>query len=140
MMFVLDCSMAMAFVLRDESTADTDAILDMLGQGSSAVVPALWRWEVANVLLVAQRRGRVASTDAHRHMAQLKGLPIEVDETACEESWSAAYALGQKHSLSSYDAAYLEVAIRRGIPLASLDRELRTAAKAEKVQLLPEKL
>lgn len=140
MMFVLDCSMAMAFVLRDESTDDTDAILDRLGQGSSAVVPALWRWEVANVLLMAQRRGRVTPADAHRHMAQLRGLPIEMDETACEESWSAAFALAQKHSLSSYDATYLEVAIRRGIPLASLDRELRAAAKVEKVQLLPEKL
>jgi predicted nucleic acid-binding protein len=138
--FVLDSSLAMAFVLRDESSAATDAVLDRLGQGAKAFVPALWRWEVANVLLMAERRGRIASADAHRHMLHLKNLPIEVDEASWDEAWSAVHLLAQKHSLTAYDAAYLEAAIRHGAPLGSLDKELRAAAKAEKVPLLPEKL
>lgn len=140
MTFVLDSSLAMAFVLRDEASAATDAVLDRLGQGAKAFVPALWRWEVANVLLMAERRGRIASADAHRHMLHLKNLPIEVDEASWDEAWSAAHLLAQKHRLTACDAAYLEAAIRHGAPLGSLDEELRAAAKAEKVPLLPEKL
>lgn len=77
MTFVLDSSLAMAFVLRDEASAATDAVLDRLGQGAKAFVPALWRWEVANVLLMAERRGRIASADAHRHMLRLETFPLK---------------------------------------------------------------
>jgi predicted nucleic acid-binding protein len=104
-----------------------------------ALVPALWRWEVANALLMAERRSRITSADNYRHLAHLKALPIEVDALAFEEAWSGTHALARKHKLTVYDAAYLEAAIRHGMALGSLDTALRAAAKAEKVPLLPGK-
>jgi len=138
MNLVLDSSLALAFVLEDEATPESDAILDSLGNGTVAHVPALWRWEVANGLLMAERRNRITSAESHRHLAHLKALPIEVDASAFEETWSGAQVLARKHKLSIYDAAYLEAAIRHGVALGSLDNGLRAAAKAEQVPLLPE--
>jgi predicted nucleic acid-binding protein len=137
--FVLDSSLAMAFVLADEATAETDKILDTLGQGAKAFTPALWRWEVGNVLLMAERRKRITAAQSSRHLAALQALPVETDEDASREAWNAGLLLARKHHLSLYDASYLELAIRRGVPLGSLDAELRKAAKAEGVKLLPEK-
>jgi len=139
-MFVLDSSLALTFVLEDEATPESDAMLDSLGHGAVALVPALWRWEVANALLMAERRNRLTSADVHRHLSHLRALPIEVDAPAFEEAWSGAQSLARKHKLTIYDAAYLEAAIRRGVALGSLDNELRAAAKAESVPILPEKL
>jgi predicted nucleic acid-binding protein len=137
MIFVLDSSLALAFVFADEATVDTDKILDGFAHGSKAIVPALWRWEVANVLLLAQRRKRIGKTEAHRHLALLKQLPVEIDETALEEVWSNTLHIAEKHGLTCYDAAYLEIAIRRGVVLGSLDRDLRIAAKSEGILSLP---
>lgn len=139
-MFVLDSSLALTFVLKDEATPESDAILDSLGHGAVAYVPALWRWEVANGLLMAERRNRITSAENYRHLTHLKALPIEVDALAFEEAWSGTNALARKHKLTIYDAAYLEAAIRHGVAFGSLDTALRAAAKAEKVPLLPEKL
>ena len=139
MNFVLDSSLALSFVLKDETTAQTDQVLDSFGQGAKAFVPALWRWEVANALLMAERRKRLAPADVHRHLTQLNSLPIEVDDAALDQAWTATQLLAQQHKLSSYAAAYLEIAIRRAVALGSLDRELRAAAKAEKVFLFPVK-
>ena len=140
MNFVLDTSLALAFVLADEANDSTDAVLDTLGRGARAYVPTLWCWEVVNVLLLAQRRGRLTEAKALQHAAHLRALPIETDEAAEDAAWQATRILAQKHRLSAYDAAYLEVALRRGLPLGSLDGELRAAAKAENVSVLPEKL
>ncbi len=139
MNFVQDASLALAFVLNDEATPATDKVLDSLGQGAKAYVPALWWWEVANVLLLAERRNRVTSAEAHRHWVRLKALPIEVDLAASDEAWTATLSLAKKHQLTIYDAAYLEMAIRRDLPLGSLDLKLRSAAKSDQVPLLPEK-
>jgi predicted nucleic acid-binding protein len=130
----------MAFVLSDEATADTDKILDTLGKGANAFTPPLWRWEVANVLLMAEKRRRITAGESGRHLVLLKGLPIEQDEHSNHESWNAALSLARKHGLTVYDAAYLELALRKCLPLGSLDAELRKAAKSEGVQLLPQKL
>jgi len=138
--FVLDASMAMAFVFEDEATHETDQILDRCGEGHRAVVPALWRWEVGNALLMAARRERLSRPEARQHLARLGLLPVTVDERAWHESWGAAWFLAAKHRLTLYDAAYLELAVRLGAPLASLDTELRRAAKAEGVTLWPGKL
>jgi len=140
MNLVLDSSLALTFVLEDEATPESDAILDSLGSGALAHVPALWRWEVANGLLMAERRKRITSAENHRHLAHLKALPIELDASAFEEAWSGTQALARKHKLTIYDAAYLEVAIRHGVALGSLDTGLRAAAKAEGVPLLPARL
>ena len=140
MNFVLDSSLALAFVLKDEATAGTDRVLDSFGQGAKACAPALLRWEVANVLWMAERRKRITQAEAHRHLTLLKALPIEIDEGAMDEAWSATLLLARKHKLTSYDAGYLELSIRRGVALGSLDDELRAAAKVEKVLLLPERV
>lgn len=140
MIFVLDVSLAMAFVFQDEATVRTDEILDSLGQDAEAITPALWRWEVGNVLLLAERRGRITVSDSHRHLTALQTLPVETDEDASRAAWNASLLLARTRKLTLYDAAYLELAIRRGVPLGTLDRELRRAAKAERVQLLPRRL
>ncbi len=140
MTFVLDASLTMAFVFQDEANAQTDKILDGFGQDTEAITPALWRWDVGNVLLMAERRRRITAAESHRHLTSLQTLPVETDEHASREAWNAGLFLARGHKLTLYDAAYLELAIRRGVPLGSLDRELRHAAKAEGVRLLPEKL
>ena len=130
----------MAFILQDEATADTDKILDRLGQGAKALAPALWRWEAGNVLLMAERRKRITPAESQRHLTLLQSLPVELDDDAWREAWNAAPLLAREHQLTLYDAAYLELAMRRGVPLGSLDTDLRKAAKAEGVKLLPEKV
>ena len=89
---------------------------------------------------MAERRKRITASDVHQHSRLLKLLPIEIDHAALDESWSATMLLARNYELTSYDAAYLEISVRRGVALGSLDKELRTAANAEKVPLLPEKL
>jgi predicted nucleic acid-binding protein len=136
MNLIVDASFALAWVLRDESTAETDKVLDSLGRGSKAGVPALWRWEIANALLSIERRKRATKAEVARHLMLLQSYPIEIDETAANQAWTATHLLAQQHKLTSYDAAYLELALRRGLPLASLDAALQLAAKAERVELL----
>ena len=140
MNFVLDSSLTMAFVLQDEASPATDTILDSFGQGAKAFSPALWRWEVGNVLLMAERRKRITQAESHRHLTSLQSLPVELDDNAWREAWNTTLLLARSHQLTLYDAAYLELAIRRGVPLGSLDTDLRKAAKAEGVKLLPQKI
>ena len=135
MNFVVDPSYAMAWVLKDEATSETNKILISLGQGSKAFAPALWRWEIANALLNVEKRNRATKAEVGKHMNLLKSYPIEIDEAAVDQAWAATHLLAQKHKLTSYDASYLELAIRRGLPLASLDAELQVAAKAENVEV-----
>ena len=139
MNFVVDSSFALAWVLQDETTPETDQALDSLGQGAKAFTPALWRWEVANALLMVEQRKRATITEINSHLALLRSLPIELDETAHDQAWTATFSLARKHKLTSYDASYLELALRRVLPLATLDAELAVAAKLENVALLPAK-
>jgi len=135
MNFIVDASFALAWVLKDESTAKTDEILDSLARGARAFVPALWRWEIANTLLSVERRKRATSIEVGRHLRLLQTYPIEVDEAGIQQAWTATHMLAQKYRLTSYDSAYLELAVRRGLPLATLDAALQTAAKTEKVEV-----
>lgn len=137
MTFVLDSSLAMAFVFQDEATPRTDSVLDGFGRGDEAVTPSLWRWEVGNALLMAERRKRITAAEGNRHLVALQTLPIATDEDASREAWSATLLLARAHELTLYDAAYLELAMRLGVPLGSLDTELRNAGGAEGVKLLP---
>ena len=137
MNFIVDSSMALAWVMRDEAGPETDKILDSLGQGTRAFVPAIWQWEIANAFLSVERRKRATKMEISRHLSLLRSLPIEVDEAAINQAWGATHLLAQRRQLTSYDAAYLEMAIRLGLPLATLDKDLAAAAKIEKVELLP---
>jgi predicted nucleic acid-binding protein len=135
MSLVLDSSVALAWVYADETT---DAVLRLLDEIRlhGAWVPGLWRWEVANVLQLNVRRGRHAADFRDEALSSLALLPVKVDAEADRHAWGAALRLAEHHGLTVYDAAYLEIASRRKIALATLDRQLRTAASSEKVELL----
>ncbi len=119
----------MAWCFEDECDEYADAVLDGL-MGGSAIAPSIWPLEVANVLLVAERRGRLQPSDTPRFVELLGSLPIEVDEVSLGRATGAILALGREHALSSYDAAYLDLAIREAVPLASRDQTLVEAARS----------
>ena len=130
MPFVLDCSVTMAWVFRDEATDATDRLRDVLGE-NRALVPALWPTETANALLVATRRKRIEREEWPRLRMQLNALPIDVDPVSTTRTWGPVLDLATVHELTVYDATYLELAMRSGLQLATLDRALRIAAQAE---------
>ncbi|MGD0272058.1 MAG: type II toxin-antitoxin system VapC family toxin [Candidatus Sulfotelmatobacter sp.] len=137
MSLVLDSSVALAWVYANETT---DAILRVFDsvRVDGAWIPGLWRWEIANVLQLNVRRGRHSEDFRDDAVDTLALLPVKVDAEADRQAWSATLHLAERHGLTVYDAAYLEIASRRKIPLATLDRQLRAAATGEGIQLLGE--
>jgi len=125
--FVLDCSATVPWVFESESTPETDALLDSLTAGGKAWVPALWHLELANVLIGAQRKGRIDKAGIEKFLSALGLYDIEVDSETMAVAWSKTLAIAESFGLSVYDAAYMELALRRGLPLATLDKSLRTA-------------
>ena len=136
MAFVLDCSVTLSWLLPDERDAATDALIDDL-ERATGVVPAIWPYEVANALLVAQRRARIDDDDLTRVRGALAALPIEVEAVAGNDVLSTVCDLGRRLDLTSYDAAYVELPMRRRLPLATLDARLRKACTALKIEVLP---
>jgi predicted nucleic acid-binding protein len=102
----------------------------------TVLVPGHWALEVTNVLTLAERKGRIPPHDVTGHLTDLAEFEVEVDVLDRCEVFDAVFALCRRHRLTSYDAAYLELAMRTGLPLATLDRDLRAAAAAEGVELL----
>lgn len=133
--FVLDTSVTMSWFFEDEATTSSLAILDDL-RTSQALVPSLWPLEVANVMLVAVRRGRTSEARSSRFVTLLNSLPIAVDPATADQALAATLHLGRQFGLSSYDASYLELAMREGCPLATLDEKLRSAAEKSGVPLM----
>ncbi len=135
MSLVLDSSATLARAFPDERS---DAILEVFDHVAQfgAVVPELWRIEVANSLNVGIRRKRITFLDRSQALFDLDSLAITVDRETGDHAWLETLALADKHSLTVYDATYLELALRRALPLATLDTDLRAAATAESVQLL----
>lgn len=133
MPFVLDASVAMAWCFEDESTPETEAVLDRLTE-DSAVVPMLWEIEIAKVVLVAERRGKLTEFQSTRFIEMLGRLPVNLD--LAPPHVGALLAAGRRRNLSAYDAAYLLLAERDGLPLATQDRRLQTAAQKAGVPLL----
>ena len=127
--FVVDASVAMAWCFEDEATRYTEAVLQRLA-GASALVAAIWPYEVGNVLLGAERRGRISQSQSMRFLELLRSLPITVDEQGITHAWGDVLALGRAYRLTSYDAAYLELAARADLPLASQDDHLLQACRA----------
>jgi predicted nucleic acid-binding protein len=132
---ILDSSTTLAWFYADETTPAIRQVFDLLIKGG-AWVPSLWRLEVANVLEMGIRRGRHSVAFRHATLADLSLLPISLDPETDRQAWDATLQLAHRHRLTLYDAAYLELAQRRGLPLATLDEDLRTAAIAEGVHLL----
>lgn len=135
MSLVLDCSATLAWVYGDETTQAVGDVFERVASGG-AWVPALWRLEVANVLEMGVRRRRHDAAFRDATLTDLAILPIRLDPETDQHAWSATARLASRHNLTIYDAAYLELARRRDLPLATLDKDLRTAARTEGVLLL----
>jgi predicted nucleic acid-binding protein len=134
--FVLDCSIAVAWCFEDEANPLVDGLLDGL-KVAGGVVPALWSFEVTNVLLQAERRGRLTQAAVEGRLAAFEKLPITVDPTPWHSLHGATAALARLHGLTAYDAAYLELAIRYQLPLATKDKALMRACAAAGIEVLP---
>lgn len=135
MALVLDCSAALPWIFADEASPATDRLLDTLTTGTRAWVPALWHLELGNVLIGAQRRQRIDQAGVEGFLSRLAVYDIAVDEETINRAWGKTLDLAHQHNLSTYDAAYLELALRRHLPLATLDHALITAAKRAGVVL-----
>ena len=131
--FSVDASVAAAWLFEDERHPDTDALLTEVG-GSVVFVPQHWHLEVRNALLVGERRGRVTSEQSSGGLTRLSGLPLRTDTDA---DLHVAMDLARSHNLSFYDALYLELAHRRQLALATLDRRLGQAASSTGLDVLP---
>jgi predicted nucleic acid-binding protein len=130
---VLDASVALAWMLPGEVDAAQAGRLIGAVAEAGAIVPGHWRLEVANTLLMAEQRGRVAPEGVAALLSRLAALPITTDPETAARAWDTCPDLVRRHRLSLYDAAYLELARRQGLPLASFDGALLRAAEAEGV-------
>jgi predicted nucleic acid-binding protein len=132
--FVLDGSVTLAWGFTDKGDGYATAILDKMPD-LQAYVSGLWPLEVANALLVGERHGRTTPADAARFLAILGTFPITADSETVARAWVETMHLARAHNLSTYDAAYLELAMRLGLPLATLDGKLKAAATAVGITL-----
>ena len=133
--FVLDCSVSAAWCLQDENSSKALTILDRLAH-DTAVVPALWCYEMANVLLVAERKGRITPAIATREIELLLQLPISLVEQEKSRLLHEVKELARQYSLSVYDASYLDLSLQAALPLVSFDKRLVEAATACGVDLI----
>jgi predicted nucleic acid-binding protein len=124
---VVDASVTAAWCFDDEATSYTEAVLARVGF-ETAIVPVIWSFEIANALLVGQRRGRLSEAQAKRVLQLLLDLPIAIDDTAVSNAWGPVLDLGRDQELASYDACYLELTMRLGLSLATIDMRQRDAA------------
>ena len=134
--FVLDCSIAVAWLFDDEAAPETDALLDRL-KDDSALVPGLWRLEIGNVLARAERHKHVSGAQVAAHLDLLDRLPIVTDTETQHRAFREILTLARSERLTTHDAAYLELAMRRGIALATRDNALIQAARHLDVETLP---
>jgi predicted nucleic acid-binding protein len=135
MSLVLDSSVTLAWIYSEQTTPAVSHVLELVSS-SGAWVPSLWRLEVANILEMGVRRRRHDAAFRDATLADLSLLPLSTDSETEKHAWGATLRLAERHRLTVYDATYLELAQRRGLALASLDLELRAAAKREDIALL----
>src|SRR5688500_9642194 len=133
MPFVLDSSVALAVALPDERSKTAQRIAEKWAE-EQAIIPTLWHWEVANGLWAAHRRKRIAADDIPQLLQDLRVFPTESDGIPAFETVTNAAKTAVLHGLTVYDAAYLDLAIRRRLPLATLDDDLKRAAKKARVR------
>jgi predicted nucleic acid-binding protein len=134
-MFVIDASITLAWCFDDESSRAADAVLERL-EHEDALVPAHWPLEVANALRTAEKRGRLVEADLSRLRALLAGLPVEIVPLELRTALWSVLEAAREHELTSYDAAYLDLARARGLPLATVDERLRAACVDAGVELI----
>jgi len=133
--FVLDNSVTMRWCFENTSTPYAEGVLEQLLVGQRAHVPILWLYEVVSVLAKAQRTAAMSADAAHGFFEDIRSLDIAVDEESSGYVFGEVHRLALEHGLSGYDAAYLELAARKGLPLATLDEDLQKAARTAGVEL-----
>jgi predicted nucleic acid-binding protein len=134
--FVAGASATLPWCFEEEGTPATEALLERLRSGETATVPAHWPAEVMNALVMAVRRGRIGPETSARFARDLGALPIRIEPPRSTGNWDAVVRVATEFRLTIYDAAYLELAERIGLPLASLDGDLRKAARAGGIALI----
>jgi len=132
---VLDASVALTWCFKNEATAAADRVLGRLA-AEAASVPAIWHLEIANVLALSERRRRITPADTAEFIALLETLEIVIDEETPSRAFGRVLDLAREERLTTYDAAYLELAMRLGVPLASKDADLCDAAERLGVSVL----
>lgn len=135
MRVVLDASCMIALVLNEVIPEEIDRLPERLAR-NGATVPALWRWEVANGLLTASRRTQKDWGEFRSQLEWLSDLHVIIDDDSADAAWRLTATLALRHRLTAYDAAYLELATRRSLPLATLDKALAKAATADGVEVI----
>ncbi len=135
-MLVLDSSVALTWCFADEASPATDALLDDI-TANGALVPGLWFLELGNVLLAAERRRRITAADAAARLDLISTLPIYIDQQSIGRAWTEILHLARAQKLTTYDATYLDLALRRHLPLATKDRALAEAARRVEVAVMP---
>ena len=124
---VIDSSIALTWCFEDEASPETDRLFERV-RDNGAVVPSLWHLELSNVLLQAEKRGRIDAGDVAARLDLIADLPISVDQETTARAWREILALARAERLTTYDATYLELAARRGLPLLTKDEDLAQAA------------
>jgi predicted nucleic acid-binding protein len=137
MPFVLDCSVALAWLLPDEMSEQADSLMARL-TWDTAHVPPVWPLEVANVLVSATRRRRITANERTRLLDELSALHVEVEPSVSERAFRDTLDIADTLGLTSYDASYVELARRREVPLATFDARLREASSSVKLKVLPD--
>ena len=132
---VLDCSVALSWILPGEHDRETSKLLDLVTK-EGAIAPEIWTLEVATVLLMAERRRGLTQAQRTTALLSFKALDIAIDRETSTIAWVAILDLAASQNLTVYDAAYLELSLRSGLPLATLDQALLRAASAVGVQTL----
>lgn len=133
MRLVIDASVTLAWCFADEQTPEALAVLDRVAEDGAAA-PQLWPLEVLNALAVAERRGRIDAANRNRATEFLRALPVTVDGETAGRAWNETRRLSEAHGLTIYDASYLELALRLGVPLATVDARLAAAVQKEGVR------
>ncbi len=134
--FVLDASVVLTWCFPDENTNFASHIATLFKQGDTAIVPALWAHEVLNALLMGEKRKRISMELVQSFVNDLARLPVALQQTSADTVFDRVQRLSREYSLTAYDAAYLDLALDSGLPLATLDEDLARAAKKARVQLV----
>jgi predicted nucleic acid-binding protein len=134
--FVLDASVVLTWCFPDENAVIAQHVADLFKQGGTAVAPSFWPHEVLNALLVGEKRKRISKELVRNFLDDLATLPIVLEQFPVKTVFDRIQRLGREHCLTAYDAAYLDFALVSGLPLATLDEDLRRACKKARVRLV----
>jgi predicted nucleic acid-binding protein len=133
---VLDASVPLAWCFEDENAALPERVLDVLETGTEMLTPSIWPLEVANALLMAERRKRITTAQATAFLQRISKLPILVEPISANRAFEHILQVARQYQLTEYDAAYVELALREALPLATLDSKLRRAARSAGLALV----